>query len=114
MSLIDQLLDHASEVDEEEASGIDEEDSGSEAELNTSTVTKKSRKITAISTWEHSRPPIDGEPKRRNGALIFYCKHNVRPVEGNPTIQCDYSVTGTTSIRYHLREAHDIIVEAGA
>jgi hAT family C-terminal dimerisation region len=113
MSPIDKLLDASGDEDEASSIGVDvdeEELIGSDTELNAPTVTKKSRKITATSTWEHSRPPKDGEPKRRNGALIFYCKHNVKD---KPTIKCQYNVTGTTSIRRHLRVDHDIIVEAG-
>jgi len=57
----------------------------------------KVRKVTAKDTWEHTREPKDGEPKKRNGALILYCE--------------DYGVTGTTSFRYHLKSKHAILVE---
>jgi hypothetical protein len=65
----------------------------------TTTRSRKARKITA-GAWKHTREPKDGEPKKRNGALILYCKY------------CeDYGVTGTTSFRYHLKSKHGITVE---
>jgi len=60
---------------------------------------QRSRQRTALSTWEHSREAKEGEPQRRNGARIFYCKH------------CDdYKVVSTTSARHHLSSKHEIVV----
>jgi hypothetical protein len=66
----------------------------------TITRSRKARKIIITAgAWKHSRQPKDGEPKKRNGALILYCKY------------CeDYGVTGTTSFRY-LKSKHGITVE---
>jgi hypothetical protein len=84
------LMSDESETELEEAS-----------EVTTTTRNRnKARKVTATDTWEHTREPKDGEPKKRNGALVLYCKH------------CeDYGVTGTTSFRYHLKSKHAILVE---
>ncbi len=71
-----------------------------------STSTAKSRTRTALATWEHTRPPEDGELENDGKCRILYCRYC--PVKET------YSSAVTTNFRRHLRVKHQIDVQAEA
>src|SRR4051812_47446247 len=72
------------------------------SQASTPTTQKRKRKLTALSTWDHSRKPEDHEPERaHDGQKLWYCCHCVGKL---------YATQSTTSARYHLKHTHKIEV----
>ena len=63
---------------------------------------KNTRGRSALSTWEHTRPPSNNEPIRNKKArLLFYCKYCTEPYAAQPT----------SNFRNHLVSKHGIAIE---
>ena len=65
--------------------------------------TKSKKRRSARTTWIHTRPAHDGEPKYYGKAPIKYCTHC--------TGSSSYGTSVATNMRNHLRAKHQIIVE---
>jgi hypothetical protein len=62
----------------------------------------KGRKRTAVSTWEHARPPKDNEEEFIGKTRYFYCKYCETP---------PYRCQSSSAFRNHLRSKHGIDVQ---
>ena len=63
---------------------------------------RKSRRRTALETWDHTRPSHDPEPEYKGKDRMFYCKYCENP---------PYGCQSTSSFRNHLSKKHDIDIQ---
>jgi hypothetical protein len=63
---------------------------------------RKSRKRTALATWDHTRLPCNSEPEYKGKDRMFYCKYCENP---------SYGCQSSSSFRNHLSKKHDIDIQ---